>query len=178
MAAVLIFPERRRAALLDERDGILAEYDAECVGKERKTSASRLSGLSSAFAKFQKIAGLASWGDTDMRIINLASADWEIAYQFHTRQAGGIPVSVMGRWAWLIGDKNIDIPERLSARSFIIAVAAGIRRNDLLNTAPSTLDLMNEGRIGFAERPKRGRSLKGDIGGLEWFLTLQMVRTG
>ena len=74
-AAVLIFPERRRAALLEERDEIRAKYDAENVDKGRKIYASHLAGFAPAFAKFHKIDGLATWGDADLRIINIEAAD-------------------------------------------------------------------------------------------------------
>ena len=60
----------------------------------------------------------------------------------------------------------------------MISVDAGLRRGDLLNAAPSTLDLMNDGHIGFDAKTEVRGSLKDDIGELECFLTLQLVIPG
>ena len=58
---------------------ILAKYDAGNYEKGRKIYAIHLAGFPAAFAKFQKIAGLVSWGDTDIRVINIDATDWENA---------------------------------------------------------------------------------------------------
>ena len=58
-----------------------------------------------------------------------------------------------------------DLTERLFAWSFMVAVEAGLRWGDLLNTGPSTTVLMEEGRIGFAEKPKPGERPTVDHGG-------------
>ena len=58
----------------------------------------------------------------------------------------------------IVSDSKNDIAERISAWPFILAVA-GLRWGDLLNTAPTTLVLLKEGIIGFAEKTKtRGKS--------------------
>ena len=102
----------------------------------------------------RKSPGWRLGGHTDIRIINIEAAEWANAYQRHTRQAEQLPVSVLQRWGCLIGDRDIDIPELLFARSSRIAVEAGLWRNDLLNTAPSTISLMGEGIVGFSVKTK------------------------
>ena len=79
--------------------------------------------------------------------------------QCHRKQAGGIPISVLTEWKNIVSDSKADIAERLFAWSVRLAVAAGLRWDDLLNTAPTTLVLLKEGLIGFAPKAKtRGKS--------------------
>ena len=60
--------------------------------------------------------------------------------------------------------------ERIFARSFRLAVAAGLRWDDLLNTAPNTLVLIKAGLIGFAAKTKtRGVSEGRPCGGASNF---------
>ena len=52
----------------------------------------------------------------------------------------------------------MDLPERIFAWYFRVAAEAGLRWDDLINTAPSTTVLTKEGLIGFAANAKtRGR---------------------
>ena len=97
-------------------------------------------------------------GNADLRIINIESPHWANAYQLHKRQAAKIPYSVLERRGRLIADKNLGMRERLFARSFILAVAAYLRWNDLFKTSPSTLVLINACLFGFAPKAKtRGK---------------------
>ena len=58
-----------------------------------------------------------------------------------------------------VSDSKSDIAERLFAWSFRLAVAAGLRRGDLLNAGPATLVLLKEGLVGLASKTKkRGKS--------------------
>ena len=59
----------------------------------------------------------------------------------------------------ITSDSKNDIAERIFAWSFRLAVASGLRLDDLLNTAPTTLVLLKEGIIGFASKARtRGKS--------------------
>ena len=81
----------------------------------------------------------------------------------------------MERWGCLIGDNHIDITERLFARAFRISVASAIRWRDLLNTAPSTLALMNEGLIGSAAKTNTLGLSDGSPCEIPLFLILKMI---
>ena len=54
----------------------------------------------------------------------------------------------------MISDPQGDMAERISAWSFRLGVAAGLRWGDLLNTASNTLVLVKDGLIGFAAKTK------------------------
>ena len=58
-----------------------------------------------------------------------------------------------------VSDSSLGMTERLFAWSFMVAVASGLRWDDLINTAPTTTVLMKEGLIGCAAKTKtRGKS--------------------
>ena len=61
---------------------------------------------------------------------------------------------VLEEWEKLISDPEADMAERISAWSFRVAVAAGLRWNDLLNSTPNTLILTTGGLTGFAAKTK------------------------
>ena len=161
--SVLIFSERRVSALLEERGEILGKYNAGNAQGGREISPGHLAGFPPEFSKFQKIAGLVSLGDTDLRIINIEPADWVNAYQRHKRQAKQINVSVLERRGGLIVDKIADISDGILAPSFRAAVSSGLRGNDLLNTAPSTLALTIDRHVGFAGKQNAAK-FEGGIG--------------
>ena len=99
-------------------------------------------------------------------MLNLEAKDWESIYQRKRRQAGEIPLWVLGEWEKLISDPEADMAERIFAWSFRVAVAAGLRWNDLLNSTPNTLTLTTGGLTGFAARTKtRGVSEGRPCGG-------------
>ena len=87
--------EQMGADLLDGCDELVARYKAKGPDKARKIPTNHLLVCYSTFAKFQKIAGLSHWGDTDIRIIIRAAAHWADDYQFRKRQAWEIKFSVL-----------------------------------------------------------------------------------
>ena len=100
-----------------------------------------------------------SSGATDIRIAGIGPFDWGNAFRYQKLQEERIPISSLQGRGGLISDKNVEIQERLFAWSVRVAVSAGLRRGDLLNTAPSTLALMGECLIGCAAKTKtRGKS--------------------
>ena len=59
----------------------------------------------------------------------------------------------------LVSYSKSDIAGSIFAWSFRVAAEAGLRWDDLLNTAPATLVLLKEGLVGFAAKTKtRGKS--------------------
>ena len=54
----------------------------------------------------------------------------------------------------VISTQEDAIENRIFAWCFRVAVAAGLRWDDLLNTSPNTLTLNTEGLIGFAAKTK------------------------
>ena len=64
-------------------------------------------------------------------------------------------------WGTYVSDSSMGITERLFTWSFRVSVEAGLRWGDLLNTAPETTVLMNEGLIGLATKPKTGEKSEG-----------------
>ena len=59
-----------------------------------------------------------------------------------------------------VSDSSLGITERPSAWSFMVSVA-GLRWDELLNTAPTTTVLMKEGLIGFAAKTKTAGKSEG-----------------
>ena len=74
--------------------------------------------------------------------------------------------------------REFKTPERLCAWSFMVAVSAGLRWKDLLNSAPSTLVLMNEGLMWFAAKTATRESRKEDHGVGLLILTLKKTKDG
>ena len=92
-------------------------------------------------------------------MIDLEAKDWETIYQRKRKQAGGIPISALCEWGKIAPDTQADMAERIFAWSFRVAVAAGLRWGDFLNSAPNTLVLTTGGLTGFAAKTKtRGAS--------------------
>ena len=87
-------------------------------------------------------------------MLNIEAKDWEPIYQMKRRQAGEIPASVLIEWGGIVSDPQGEMAERISAWSFRLGVAAGLRWGDLLNTAPNTLVLVKDGLAGFAAKTK------------------------
>ena len=75
-------------------------------------------------------------------------------------------------------DKNANIVKRLFAWSFSVAVSAGPRWGDLLNSAPYTLDLMRGSPIGFAAKTKTREKSEGAILELVLLLIQKMAMAG
>ena len=53
-----------------------------------------------------------------------------------------------------VSDSSLCINERLFAWAFRVEVEAGLRRGDLLSTAPATSGLMKDGLIGSLQKLK------------------------
>ena len=111
----------------------------------------------SDFRKFARIIGVSYLIESDLGILHLEAKDWGNVYQFPRKQADRIPVSILETWGPYVPDPSRDLAERLSAWPPRVAAAAGLRRGDLLNTAPPTTVLMKEGLIGFAEKQNHGK---------------------
>ena len=80
--------------------------------------------------------------------------------------SGGVPATVLKTWEEFVSDSSLGIAERLFAWPFMVAVEAGLRWEDLLNTAPATTVLTKEGLIGFVAKTKtRGKSAGRPCGG-------------
>ena len=75
-------------------------------------------------------------------------------YQYPRKQAGRIPISVLIVWGAIVLYSSRNLTARLFARPSAVAVEAGLRWGDRLNTAPPATVLMREGLIGFAEKTK------------------------
>ena len=109
--------------------------------------------------KFLRVTGLGNIAESDLLMLDLEAKDCETIYQRGRRQAGEIPVSVLSEWKKMVSDHKEEMSGRISAWSFRLGVAAGLRWGDLLNTAPNTLVLVEDGLIGFAAKTKtRGAS--------------------
>ena len=87
-------------------------------------------------------------------MLDLEAKDWESIYQRKRKQAGEIPIWVLEEWGKLISDPESDMAERIFAWYFRVAVAAGLRWGDLLNSSPNTLLLLTGGLTGFAAKTK------------------------
>ena len=112
----------------------------------------------SALRKFVEIEGIPYLSDSDLEISHVEAKGWESANQCPRKQAGRIPVSVLEARATCVSDSSRGLPERLSAWSSMVEVAACLRLGDLLNTAPATTVLMNEDLLGFSAKTKtRGK---------------------
>ena len=97
--------------------------------------------------------------DSDFKMMDVEAKSWESIHQRPSKQAAEIPTSVLKVWGNMVSDSKSDISGRLFARSFRAAVAVGLRWDDLLNAAPTTLVLLREPLIGFAAKTKtRGKS--------------------
>ena len=113
----------------------------------------------SDFRKFAEIKGISYLIESDLSILRIEAKDWENVYQRPRKQAGETPASILETCGTYVSDSIKDLPGRLFVWSFRVAVAAALRWGDLINTAPATTVLMEEGIIGFAEKPKtRGKS--------------------
>ena len=138
-----------------------------------RTKADRLSGGKSAkpipkshlnryvdaFRTFIRITGVPCLNESDLGILDVEAKDWESIYQCPRKQAGEITIMVLKSWEEFVSDSMLGLTKRLFAWSFRVAVAACLRWDDLLCTAPTTLVLMKEGLIVFAARTKtRGKS--------------------
>ena len=66
-------------------------------------------------------------------MLDLEAEDWETIYQIKRKQADEIPISALCEWERIVSDAQADMAERISAWSFRVAVAAGIRWGDMLN---------------------------------------------
>ena len=109
-------------------------------------------------------------------MLDLEAEDWESIYQRKWKQAGEIPIWVFEEWEKLISDPESDMDERIFAWSFRVAVAAGLRWGDLLNSTPNTLILTTGGLTGFAAKAKNARSVWGKtLGGGQWFSTSRLI---
>ena len=68
------------------------------------------------------------------------------------RKSDQITSPVLEKWGDLILGSKANRPERLLSWSFRAVVAAGLMRDDILNTSPTHLVLTKEGLLVFAEK--------------------------
>ena len=66
------------------------------------------------------------------------------------------PASLLKIWGGYVVDSIRGLMARLFAWSFLVAVAAGVRRGDLLRKSPSTTALMKDARVVFATKADTG----------------------
>ena len=163
--SVLIFFEHMREILTEEYDIRVKNASLKSENPSRNPPKTHLNSYASAFGEFVEIAGIPYLSDSDLGILHGAAKDWASVYQCPRKQVRQIPGTVLEACETYVSDPIRDLPGRLFAWSFSVAVSAGLRWGGLLNTAPDTTVLMKEGLIGFAAKTKtRGGSLKADHG--------------
>ena len=127
--------------------------------KERKVPASHLVTHPGGFGEITNTAGLEIFNISDLNIARLGWGEWGKYLRRPRRQSGQNPIPVLGKWEDLISDSKTNHPGKLCDLSCRAAIAAGLRRGDLVNTSPSALVLMKEGPVKFAAKTKtRGKS--------------------
>ena len=109
----------------------------------------------SAFRDLVHITGISYLSESDLGILVVDARDLESAYQCPRNQDGRIPASILEIWGGYALDSIRDLTGRLFALSFRVAVAAGLRWDDILNAAPSTTVLM---KVGFPNQAPSFRS--------------------
>ena len=75
-ASVLIFPEQRRAVLLDGREIATERYKSKKPAPEQEMAASHFYAFSSAFRKFTRTAGLPCFDAMDLGVIFAERMNW------------------------------------------------------------------------------------------------------
>ena len=143
LAAAFLFSERRRSVVLEERIGILSKYKANSAKKESKYRKSTLLAFRPISQNSKKITGVATWGDTDIRIGGIESIAGEMRPMSKSPSRTNLNFSV-GRVSIPYRGYELDVQERPCAMPFLSVVSVGLRWGGLLNTSPSTLALMGE----------------------------------
>ena len=153
--AVLAYFQYKRTELLTLYD-IRVAKQAKLAEKfaAKPIEKSHFTNFMYSFKKFIRITGLKNVSDADITMLDLEAKDWESIYQRKRKQADEIPIWVLEEWENLISDPEAEMTERIFAWSFRVAVAAGLRWGDLLNSSPNTLILTTGGLTGFAAKTK------------------------
>ena len=147
--SALAFSEHRRTILSGKYDLRVKNGSLKCTKTGK--AAENASKYAPAFREFFEIAGAQYLSESDLKILDVEAGDWGRVYQCPRKQAEQIPAPVLKAWGEYVSDARLGITERLFAWSFRVALAC-LRWDDLLNTAPTTAVLMEEGLIGFAAK--------------------------
>ena len=161
---VLIFSEHRRNDLLEQYDLRVGKQKRLQQKKRNQTGRKIAFGLLRyIFPKMHPINWPNVYGRFGLRNVRRRSKIVGKYLPMRLETSGRNSNFGSNRMGNLVSDSKADVAGRLFAWSFRLSVAAGLRWDDLLNTAP-TLVLLKNGPIGFAPKTKNRGNTKEDVG--------------